>query len=400
MTTFIKLLIALGYMLFLPLSQAQSQPIVYGVFFYSPTCPHCHTVIDNHWPNIQAEFGEQLQVMFVNVASAQGSELMTTAITAMNIPSRGVPMLIIGDTVMIGAVDIPNRAPGIIRAGLADGGIQYPPIPDIAAYFAAFNLPVGVEIPDNGASSIQRGSFSDDPANIVAVVVLMGLIYVLGLTGLAGWRLFMRQDTRLLRTMDSMRGRWVLLLSALLGVGLSLSLLLGSSGDATPFIIALGVLVILSLLSMGLLRTQSVSQLSGTFIPLVLLAGLLVAGYLAYVETTLTDATCGVIGHCNVVQQSNYAYVFGVPIGIIGVVGYLVMMGAWAVGHLWDSRIAYTLLFVLALSGVAFSTYLTFLEPFVIGASCVWCLTSAVMMMLVVLLVAPLCQGRPVFYAA
>ena len=46
-------------------------------------------------------------------------------------------------------------------------------------------------------------------------------------------------------------------------------------------------------------------------------------------------------------------------------------------------------LFVLALAGAVFSIYLTFLEPFVIGASCVWCLTSAVVMGMLVWLTAP-----------
>ncbi|MCB0120146.1 MAG: hypothetical protein KDD72_14030, partial [Anaerolineales bacterium] len=36
--------------------------------------------------------------------------------------------------------------------------------------------------------------------------------------------------------------------------------------------------------------------------------------------------------------------------------------------------------FVLALLGTFFSIYLTFLEPFVIGATCAWCLTSAILM--------------------
>ena len=37
--------------------------------------------------------------------------------------------------------------------------------------------------------------------------------------------------------------------------------------------------------------------------------------------------------------------------------------------------------------GVLFSIYLTFLEPFVIGATCAWCLSSAVIMTLLLLLV-------------
>jgi uncharacterized membrane protein len=32
----------------------------------------------------------------------------------------------------------------------------------------------------------------------------------------------------------------------------------------------------------------------------------------------------------------------------------------------------------MSLFGVIFSIYLTFLEPFVIGATCAWCLSSAV----------------------
>ena len=35
--------------------------------------------------------------------------------------------------------------------------------------------------------------------------------------------------------------------------------------------------------------------------------------------------------------------------------------------------------------GVLFSIYLTYLEPFVIGAVCAWCLTSAVVMTLLLL---------------
>ena len=31
-------------------------------------------------------------------------------------------------------------------------------------------------------------------------------------------------------------------------------------------------------------------------------------------------------------------------------------------------------------SGILFSIYLTFLEPFMIGASCLWCLSSAILM--------------------
>ena len=112
--------------------------------------------------------------------------------------------------------------------------------------------------------------------------------------------------------------------------------------------------------------------------------GLGVAGYLAYVETAHVEAVCGPVGDCNTVQQSEYARLFGViPIGILGMAGYVMILLAWGVARSAKRRLAaYASLaiFGMAAFGVLFSVYLTFLEPFVIGATCAWCLTSAILM--------------------
>jgi uncharacterized membrane protein len=51
----------------------------------------------------------------------------------------------------------------------------------------------------------------------------------------------------------------------------------------------------------------------------------------------------------------------------------------------------------MALGGAIFSIYLTFLEPFVIGATCLWCLSSAVIMTAILLiLVAALPEPQTV----
>jgi uncharacterized membrane protein len=47
----------------------------------------------------------------------------------------------------------------------------------------------------------------------------------------------------------------------------------------------------------------------------------------------------------------------------------------------------------MAFAGTAFSAWLTFLEPFVIGATCAWCVTSALVM--AALLVAATGPARP-----
>lgn len=112
-------------------------------------------------------------------------------------------------------------------------------------------------------------------------------------------------------------------------------------------------------------------------IPLLGLAGLGVASYLARVEVRGVEAVCGPVGDCNTVQQSEYARLFGVvPIGLLGVVGFAAIVAAWALRR-WatgrSSSWAAVALLAMTGFGVLFSIYLTFLEPFVIGASRTGC---------------------------
>jgi uncharacterized membrane protein len=120
------------------------------------------------------------------------------------------------------------------------------------------------------------------------------------------------------------------------------------------------------------------------------LIGFCVAGYLAYVETTQGTAVCGPVGDCNTVQQSEYARLFGIlPIGILGLAGYVMIFLAWLVARYASGRImdlAAISLFIMTVLGTLFSMYLTWLEPFVIGATCAWCLTSAILMTTLMLL--------------
>jgi uncharacterized membrane protein len=129
-------------------------------------------------------------------------------------------------------------------------------------------------------------------------------------------------------------------------------------------------------------------------IALLLLAGIAVAAYLFSVESggEGAKAVCGPVGDCNLVQGSKYARLFGViHIGLVGVIGYSVALVTWMLGRFGPARAAdwaRAALFAASLGGVAFSIYLTFLEPFVIGATCMWCVTSAVIMTVVMLLTA------------
>ncbi len=122
----------------------------------------------------------------------------------------------------------------------------------------------------------------------------------------------------------------------------------------------------------------------GRLIPVLAIVGLAVALYLTYVETTNTQAVCGPVGDCNEVQASPFARLFGVlPVGLLGAIGYVAILVAWAVGRFGRGlgvRLAPFAIFGMALFGVLFSIYLTYLELFIIRAVCIWCVTSAVIM--------------------
>jgi uncharacterized membrane protein len=94
------------------------------------------------------------------------------------------------------------------------------------------------------------------------------------------------------------------------------------------------------------------------------------------------------------VQQSEYAYLFGIiPIGVLGVLGYLAIGFVWILtisGPAYLRNISTMVLWGLALFGTLFSIYLTILEPFVIGATCAWCLSSALIMTFLLWVSTPL----------
>jgi uncharacterized membrane protein len=123
-------------------------------------------------------------------------------------------------------------------------------------------------------------------------------------------------------------------------------------------------------------------------IPWVALLGLFVAAYLTYVETQSVKAICGPIGDCNAVQSSSYARVWGIlPVGVLGVFGYIAILAAWWIGrNKWVFSTYWPIaLFGMALFGTIFSVYLTYLELYVIKAVCIWCISSAVIIALLLL---------------
>ena len=108
------------------------------------------------------------------------------------------------------------------------------------------------------------------------------------------------------------------------------------------------------------------------------LAGIGIAGYLTYVHYEELSPLC-TTGGCEKVQSSEYAKVGGVPVPLIGLVGYVAIF----VSLLLRGELARLATAAMAFGGFAFSVYLTYLELFEIDAICQWCVGSAVVMTLI-----------------
>jgi uncharacterized membrane protein len=104
--------------------------------------------------------------------------------------------------------------------------------------------------------------------------------------------------------------------------------------------------------------------------------GIGIAGYLTYVHYAGLKVLCLSSGGCETVQSSRYAKVDGVPVAVLGLVGYVTILATTAV----RGEIGRLAGFGFALIGFLFSLYLTYREKFSIHAWCQWCIASAILM--------------------
>lgn len=122
---------------------------------------------------------------------------------------------------------------------------------------------------------------------------------------------------------------------------------------------------------------------------LVALAGVFVSAYLwLYKVGVIGTIACGT-GGCETVQLSRYSKVLGIEVALIGLIGYIGLLGFALLSlqpRFAAARWPVTALAVLSGAGLGFTLYLKYLELFVIGAICRWCVVSAVLITLFFLL--------------
>jgi len=433
-------------------------PVVRAILFFSPTCPHCHTVIREDLPIVFANFGGepqvyydrtapveelafydvsngQLEILLVDVSRLRGYDLFAASSERFGDivgDSRGVPRLVIGDTVLIGSLDIPSTLPRLVAQGLAAGGIDWPDLPGMQQAVASVpgrplavadtvtegegavaeaegaaetqpvtepEGPVETESPgegreETGPATGARPGVESAPArepepegtateggSEAAVTTEPGDTGAAAASAEGVTEVDEPGDTAAtsLAVIPERRPSMIELYSQ------------DPVGNSISVVVLIGML--LSLLVVAARpRVPIWRRELGVEIVLISLLGIGVASYLTYVESLGVLAVCGPVGDCNTVQQSQYAKLFGViPVGALGLAGYVAIIAAWLVTKRYSGAAAdwaRVSLLGMTVVGTLFSVYLTFLEPFVIGATCAWCLTSAVVITLLMWLSA------------
>lgn len=338
------------------------QSVVHAVMFWMDGCGNCQYVLAEVLPPLQSKYGDQLEIFLIELKTAEDIDRLYQTAAAFGIAKKevGVPFLVIGDQVLKGSTQIPAELPGLIEQYLAQGGVDYPNLPTLADILPISATTASAKEICEPATPCPEG-LSTTQTSAPLIVGQSPEIQVP-----------VQPSNNLIETIPLSNG----------------------------FLLAIFVMIVMiaSLLFAGVALVRGAPALPRIFsmrwvepiLPLLCLIGMGVAGYLSYVETQAVQAVCGPVGDCNAVQASSYARLFGIlPVGVVGVAGYIAILTAWLYPRLWRNRIAtYMPIFVfgMTLCGVLFSLYLTFLEPFVIKAVCIWCITSAVIMTLLLLL--------------
>ncbi len=244
-----------------------------AVVFTTLDCHTCRGELAVILRPLVEKYGDRFEYRSIDIRTSEQVEYIyeLAASHGFEREQTDLPMIMIGEHVLMGD-RIEAELPGLVEGYLAAGGIDYPAVPEPPGQATATPEPVptAVEVQLTPAKEQKPDGF----VLAIAVLAAMGvaLIYSIIRLILAGVR----------------------------------------GGDFHP-----------------------VPTWQAWAIPILALVGLGVAGYLSYVETQLVHAVCGPVGDCNAVQSSPYARLFGViPIGLLGVAGYLGILAAWMWGRL------------------------------------------------------------------
>jgi len=103
-----------------------------------------------------------------------------------------------------------------------------------------------------------------------------------------------------------------------------------------------------------------------------------------YAKSASSYCDLGESFNCDIVNRSTYSVVLGLPVALIGIIGYAMLL---ALSTLYRAKAETpAMLLIAALGGLAFAVYLTYVEAFVLAVWCLLCLSSLVRIFSITLL--------------
>jgi uncharacterized membrane protein len=109
---------------------------------------------------------------------------------------------------------------------------------------------------------------------------------------------------------------------------------------------------------------------------LLSLVGFADSVYLTVTSFTGEVVPCDLVTGCEKVLSSEYSEIFGIPISALGAVAYFLAFSLSAFAYN-QNKVAWNLFSLMTLGMAGFSVWLIYLQAFVIGAFCQFCLISA-----------------------
>lgn len=117
--------------------------------------------------------------------------------------------------------------------------------------------------------------------------------------------------------------------------------------------------------------------------------GVGVSGYLTYTHFFSAPIFCGGTSSCELVNSSRFAFIGPIPVSLLGLIGYVAILALSFIPTNEDRQWPAQLIFGVALIGVLFQLYLTYIELFVLYAICYWCVASQIIILLIFILSLP-----------
>ena len=135
--------------------------IVRLVFFWSETCSHCHEVMEHVLPQMAEKYSDKLDITMISASDLGSYEIYLAAIELFEVPPQrqGVPAIYIGDTHLVGSVEIPDQLDGLIAKYLDEGGVELPPIAGLDVFLDQGAQAEQPESPTTGEAPIYLAYF-------------------------------------------------------------------------------------------------------------------------------------------------------------------------------------------------------------------------------------------------